>query len=134
MALFATLELGDNDTKIYTRTYPLVDCSFHFSRKYNHAQPETNARCQSIDCTLITPDKSDLNLFVWYINQEEYNGRIIIVSASSNANELVETREILFENALCYRISEDFSVHSPDRRTLKLYLAAEDVTICNLIY
>lgn len=134
MALFATFQLGDNVSRYYTKSYQLVDCSLHFNRKHNHAQPETNARCQSIDLTLVAPDKSDLSLFEWYINQEEHNGRIIFSSAVSGTSSIDETREILFEDAFCYRITEDFSIQSPNRRSLKLYLAAGDVTVCNLIY
>lgn len=134
MALFATFQLGDNVSRFYTKSYQLVDCSLHFNRKHNHAQPETNACCQSINLTLIAPDKSDLSLFEWYINQEEHDGRIIFSSAASDISDICDTREILFEDALCYRIKEDFSIQSPNRRSIKLYLAAGDVTVCNLIY
>lgn len=134
MALFATLQLGDNVSQHYTKTYQLVDCSFHFARKYNHAQPESDARCQSIDLTLIAPDKSDLSLFDWYINKEEHDGRIIFSSASANINDSSDTREILFESAMCYRITEDYSIQVINRRTVKMYLVAEDVAVCNLIY
>ena len=134
MALFATLQLGDNVSKHYTKTFQLVDCSLHFARKYNHAQPETNARCQSIDLTLIAPDKCDLSLFDWYLNKEEHDGRIVFSSVSGNVNDSGDEREILFEGAMCYRMAEDYSIQVTNRRSVKLYLAAEDVTVCGLIY
>ena len=70
MALTARLQFGDNSTKTYPKEFLVENCRCHFSRHYDLAYPDTDARCERVELTVVAPGKDDLTLYDWYINGE----------------------------------------------------------------
>lgn len=127
MALLAQLQFGDNAVHLYTKTYNIVDCRCHFCRTYNHSRPESDARCERIELTVVAPAMTDPLLYEWYINQGEQNCRLAFFFSATDGNLEVE-REMLLENAVCFGIEEDYSIDHQSRRLLKLQIMAEEVS------
>ena len=127
MALFAQLQFGDNVVHRYTKAYNVVDCRCHFCRTYNHSRPETDARCERIELTVVAPDMTDPQLYEWYINQGEENCRVVFFFSATGNNGMAMKREMLLENAVCFGIEEDYSIDLHSSRLLKLQIMAEEV-------
>ena len=87
MALLAQLQFGDNAVHLYTKTYNIVDCRCHFCRTYNHSRPESDARCERIELTVVAPAMTDPLLYEWYINQGEQNCRLAFFFSAWKLNE-----------------------------------------------
>lgn len=127
MAISAKLQFGDNDCRQYTSEYPVLGFKCHFSRHYDTSTPDADSRCDSISIIVITPGKSNLELFKWYVGQSYMTGRILL-----DTSDMVDggsVREIKFEDARCYAIEEDYD-NSVDRlRVLTLDIMADSMEI-----
>jgi hypothetical protein len=134
MALTVKLQFGDNLAKRYTNEYNVVSSKSNFSRSYNHSRPEGDARCNYIELTLVAPDMKDMNLYDWYINQGEQNCRLLYTFSSFKSDESEQEKEILLENALCFGITEEYSVEKTTRRLLKLRIVAEEVNVNGVLF
>lgn len=132
MALSARLEIGEGVDQNYRSKYNLVDCRCHFSREYNHDSPQEDARCESVEITLVSPDKVDLTLYDWYISQDTQNCRLVFSFTSTN-NEQVEEKIVMLEGAKCFGISEVYSIDCENRKLLTLKIMADEVNV-NGIY
>lgn len=127
-----TLQLGDNASQHYSNEYLLVDCKCRIRKNFNHVMPEGDASCDEIILTVIAPDKSDLTLMDWYISQMSMSGRIVTSTFSATNGNDDEIREILFEDAACFAISEVYDISQKCRRILKLEIKPKVSSIDNI--
>lgn len=127
MALTARLQFGDNDNEIYSKEYLVVDWQAHYMRNHNGIRPDSEAVCESIDIVLIAPDKQDLNLYAWFIDNSELSGRFIFEGFENTNDRSDDTETVLFENAMCYSLAEEYSIDDRKRRLLRLKITPEEV-------
>ena len=133
MALTAVLEFGDNNIKRYSKQFLVADCRFVFDRFYNDFCPESETRCEQMELFVVAPGKEDLTLFEWFTGQETREGRVIISLGGSGDNSL-DSQEVLFEDAVCFSLSELYDIESSRRRLLKMRIAANLINIDNVCF
>jgi len=128
MALLATLQLGNNQSKSYSKEFLVTDIRCHMRSEHNRYRPSSKAFCERIEMTVVTPGKKDLTLLEWYANRSTLCGRIVIEMTTISKETYQQPKVIKFENAICFRISEDYDINNKLRRLLSLSLEAESVT------
>lgn len=133
MAFSAVLEIGDNDTKRYNKQYLLTDFRLVFSRAYNIV-PEGATSCERLELTMVSADKSDLFLFEWFLRSNAITGRIIISLIGDVNDSTSENQEIYFEDATCFSLTENYDIDSSRRRSLKLALVSDKISIEDLTF
>lgn len=133
MALTAVLEFGDNDIRRYSKQFMVADCRFVFDRSYNDFCPEGDTRCDRMELFVVAPGKEDLTLFEWFANQSVLDGRVIISLGATNDNSL-DSQEIVFEEAVCFALSEMYDIESSMRRLLKLSILANKICIDDVCF
>lgn len=133
MALTAVLEFGDNDIRRYSKQFMVADCRFVFDRPYNDFCPEGHTRCERMELFVVAPGKEDLTLFEWFANQSVLDGRVIISLGATNDNSL-DSQEIVFEEAVCFALSEMYDIESSMRRLLKLSILANKICIDDVCF
>lgn len=131
MALTAKLQFGDNANQQYPQEYLVADCRCHFRRGYNHAQPQSDARCDQVDLTVVAPKKENLSLFDWFISNGVQSGRIVLDAVSAN-NNTGDSKVIYFEDAYCYSLAEDNDIDKAEQRMLKISFVADKITISGI--
>ena len=114
MALTAVLEFGDNNIRRYS-------C------------PEGDTRCDRMELFVVAPGKEDLTLFEWFANQSVLDGRVVISLGATNDNSL-DSQEIVFEEAVCFALSEMYDIESSMRRLLKLSILANKICIDDVCF
>ena len=97
-------------------------------------RPDSDAMFERMDLTVIAPGRQDLNLYEWYANGESQNGRILIELSSQTPNGMDEWKQVLFEDALCFALSENYSIDNRRRRELTLSVMAQRVTIDDVTF
>ena len=107
----------------------MTDFKCHITRRHNKARPDGNPKCDYLELLVVTPGRDDLNLFEWYVDQSFMSGRILIELSASAQNQEPEWKEVLFENGVCYSISEEYHINEKRRRTLRLLIAVEQITV-----
>ena len=112
----------------------LRDGRFVFHRPYNSYRPEGMARCERLELEVIAPGKNDLNLFDWYDKQGVQSGRIVISLAAEAKLDEKDAQIIYFEDAKCFSLSESYDINSSRRRSLKLALEAETITVDDVVF
>ena len=133
MALTAVLEFGDNSIKRYSKQFLVADCRFVFDRSYNDFCPEGDTRCDRMELSVVAPGKEDLTLFEWFANQSVLDGRVVISLGATNDNSL-DSQEIVFEEAVCFALSEMYDIESSKRRLLKLSILANKICIDDVCF
>ena len=128
MSLTAILQFGDNQSRRYSREYLVTDFKCHVSRHHNESRPDGNPSCDGIELTVVVPGKEDLNLQEWYVDRSVISGRILVELPAAGQNQPSETKEVLFENAVCYALAEEYDINENRRRSLHLSLAVESLT------
>lgn len=134
MALIARLQFGNNDTKVYSSEYLVADCHCHFSRHHNQFQPDADPRCERVEIVVVAPGKENLNLYEWYISGDPISGRVLFDLMLANGGDLTASSELLFEDAYCFSLAEDYHIDSSNRRYLKLSLMAERIIVDGVVY
>ncbi len=134
MPLLRKLQIGNNDLGKYSKEYLLSDYKLHTFRKTDNLRPETQKYCERIELTVIAPGREDVTLYEWFIEQSTLNGRILIVLPPQGEHDKEETKEILFDNASCFALEEDYHIGVSQRRTIKLSLVADIVEVEGIIY
>ncbi|MBR5042148.1 MAG: hypothetical protein IKX67_02825 [Bacteroidales bacterium] len=134
MSLTARLQFGDNDFRRYSREYLVSDFKCRVLRRHNEARPDRSARCEHLELTVVTPGKDDLNLVEWYLGHSMMSGRILIELPANAQNQSPEWKEVLFENGICYSISEEYHIDRESRRSLKLCIAVEELQIDEIVF
>ena len=133
MALTAVLEFGDNNIRRYSKQFMVADCRFGFDRSYNDFCPEGDTRCDRMELFVVAPGKEDLTLFEWFADQSVLDGRITISLGATNDNSL-DSQEIVFEEAVCFALSEMYDIDSSMRRLLKLSILAKKICIDDVCF
>ena len=133
MALIAVLEFGDNNIRRYSKQYLVSDCRLVFDRTYNAFRPDRAARCERVEVVVVAPGKEDLTLFEWFADQSVLDGRITISLGATNDNSL-DSQEIVFEDAVCFALSEMYDIESSKRRLLKLSILASKICIDDVCF
>ena len=133
MALTAVLEFGDNNIRRYSKQFMVADCRFVFDRSYNDFCPEGDTRCDRMELFVVAPGKEDLTLFEWFADQSVLDGRITIGLGATNDNSL-DSQEIVFEEAVCFALSEMYDIDSSMRRLLKLSILAKKICIDDVCF
>ncbi len=128
MEVQAKLEIGSNDTKMYSKNYNVVNLFCHYTRQTSNSRPDTDACCERIDITLIAPGMNDVSLYNWYASGESHCGRVSFDLSDTKTNNNSSASELLFEDAYCYAIEEEYLIDMQRRRTVKLSLVADKVT------
>ncbi len=131
MALLSTLEFGDNLSKRYNKTYNVTNVQSICKRHYNQVRPDKAPQCETIELTLVAPDKFDLQLYKWYETGEALSGRLVFTLPTAKSSDPI-TKEILFNDAQCYELAESFNAQSDHRRVMHIAFKAEVTKICNL--
>ena len=129
MSLFAKLYLGDNASANYTKEYKVVQCEVKVSRHHNSYTPDGNPRCDQLILSVIAPNKDDLMLFEWYIDQSTLSGKVVIDLANQSSKYDITTRTLKFEDAKCYSIAETYNISHTNRHMLKLGIMAKKLEI-----
>jgi hypothetical protein len=128
MEVQAKLQIGDNESQIYRQNYNVVNLFCHFSRVANNIRPDSDACCKSIDITLVAPSQEDLALYDWYISGQPLCGRVALDLADAQADSSNNNGNLVFENAYCFAIEEEYHIDKQMLRTIKLSLVADKVT------
>ena len=129
MALSASLQFGNNQIGLYSKTYDVVECKCHFKRHHNFYLPDANAICDKMELTVVAPGKEDLNLYEWYIDQTSQSGKITFELTTASDNGSQTTKEIKFEDALCFSIAENYDIGKQRRRLLTLEVIADQIMV-----
>ena len=128
MPTIARLQFGDNESRRYSREYLMVDFKCQITRSHNGARPDGPARCERMELTVVTPGRDDLNLIEWYVGGSTMSGRIQIGLTSPEQDQQA-WKEVVFENAVCYMLSEEYHIDQRTRRTMKLGVMAEQIQV-----
>lgn len=124
MALLTTLKIKDVEAK-----YKVVDFRCHFARHYNQFNPDEAPACERIEMTVVAPDTDDFTFYEWFINGSLLSGELCYELPVSIRNVSSEKRTIAFADARCFAFSEDYDINSESRRTLKVSVVPQHVTI-----
>lgn len=134
MPLSTCLQFGDNQIGIYTREYLVTECRYHIFRRYNYYLPDTDARCDKVELVIVAPGKEDLNLYEWFIDQTVLSGRILFDLSNLSPDGSACYKELKFEDAQCFSLSEEYHIDNASRRLLKLEFAAGEVEVDNVVF
>lgn len=134
MALLAKLQFGDNASRRYSREYPVVDFKCRISRPHNEARPDGIPRCESMEITVVVPGREDLNLTEWYTDRSALSGRVLVELTSPDQHQQQQWKEVLFEDGLCYGLSEAYDIDSHTRRSLRLSVVAANISIDGIVF
>jgi hypothetical protein len=134
MALTALLQFGDNESKNYSADYNVADCHCHFMRHYNHFHPDADALCERVELVVVAPGKDNLNLFDWYISGTPLSGRLVFDLSDIRGGEYTSSKELLFEDAYCFSLAEEFHIGSLNRRQLRMSFVAESIIVNGVEY
>ena len=131
MALIASLQLGDNDHKLYPKEYLVSQVKCHLVRPHNRYYADSEPRCERLELTVIAPGKEDLTLIDWYIHQSPMSGRVVVSLSNEAKLGVGDSKEIYFEDGICFRLAENYDIEA-GRRTMTLSIATDTMTIDNV--
>ena len=129
MALTAKLQFGDNQAGRYNKDYLLVDCRCSFRRSHNDLRPDGLAYCDMIEVSLVAPERDDMTLHNWFIEEDELSGRIVFDLSTITSGSSNPTKELRFEDAHCFAMEESYDKDTRFRRLLKLAFEADSITM-----
>ncbi|MCR5456389.1 MAG: hypothetical protein K6F33_15540 [Bacteroidales bacterium] len=135
MALTAKLQFGDNGSKIFptNQTYMVVDCRCHFTRSYNQFHPESDARCERLELTVDPKDASNHTFHEWYITQSAQSGSIVFdITNTSAGGSTTSQMTVLFEDAYCFSIAEEYNIDNSSNKCMRLSIVAEKIKVCEV--
>ena len=128
MSLSAVLKIGDFSANTYDKEYNVVSCRYKCSCGYNYRLPDTDAKNNSIEITLVSPNDRDLTIYDWYIKRMLLSG-CLEFKFSPHSDSQKEEKIVKFENASCFSISESYDIDAKSLRLIKLEIVAETTTI-----
>ena len=131
MALIASLQIGDNRNKHYPKEYLVNQVRCHFVRPHNRYFADGEPRCERLELTVVAPGKEDLTLVDWYIHQTPLSGRVVVSLSNEAKLGVSDSKEILFEDGLCFRLAESYDIDS-GRSTITLSIVTDTIIIDNV--
>lgn len=126
MSLSAYIQFGNNEIGKYSKEYMLKDVKCHFIREHDAIRPVADAYCESIEISVFVPGKDDLMLIEWFANAEMQSGRILVEESDPLKEEEQKWHQIIFDDALCFSLREDFR-QDEKRRVLYLGIMAQSL-------
>ena len=123
MSLSARLYIGDNASANYTKEYQVAQCKVKVSRHHNTFLPDADPRCDEVVLSVIAPDKNDLDLYEWYIDQ-----------TNQSAMYDVSERSYTIEDATCFSIAEMYDIDGPHRHLLRLGIMMKELEIDEVVF
>lgn len=129
MAYTARLQFGDNALKKYnTKIYLISELKVHTVRRHNGFRPDADKVCESIVFTMRVPKKDDLSIYKWYVDGESLSGRFLMeLSDESSQKGNCLCKELTFNDAVCFAMSERYSVDIDRPREITLSIVADSV-------
>ncbi len=134
MSLSARLYIGDNASANYTKEYQVVQCKVKVARPHNSFLPDADPRCDEVVLSVVAPDRDDLDLFEWYIDQTVLSGKIVIDLANQSAKYDVTERTYTFEDAKCFSIAEVYDIEGNHRHLLRLAIMMKKLDIDEVVF
>ena len=134
MSLSARLYIGDNVSANYTKEYQVTQCSVKVSRHHNSYLPDADPRCDEVVLSVVAPDKDDLNLVEWYIDQTVLSGKIVVDLSNQSAKYDVTERTFQFEDAKCFSITELYDIDGHHRHLLRLGVMMKELVIDEVVF
>lgn len=131
MALLTKLQFGDNAIRKYSKEYTLEKIEIHFIRETDTFGPCGDTLCNSLSISVVGEAGEDNFLYQWYISGENYSGRILLESIDIEDKNGSVIKEILFDDAQCYELNEEFKLDE-ERRTVSLALTTSKLSISDL--
>ena len=128
MALLSTLTFKD-----ITNEFNVLDFRCHFSRRYNHFNPESAPFCERIEMTIVAPETDDYTIYEWYINRNMMSGTLTYELPVTLKNS-GDKRSIDFVDAQCFSISENYDISEMKKRLLKIVIIPEQVSMQNVSF
>ena len=122
MALLAHLKFGDNGNERYEKDYLLLSAKCRYSREYSGTRPRSAIRGIFFTVEVVAPGSVDLDLYAWYIDDDNREGCIVMEESSST--ESTSARTIKFENARCISINEKYDISEHSKRKLLIEFSA----------
>lgn len=120
MEAIAHLQFGDNYTSNYNKTYNVVKCFAHFTKGFSSRNVSTDAYCESIEVTVVAPNKDDLELQEWFLSGTSRTGRLNFQLMDVATNGSFTGRSIEFDDAQCFRLKEYYDIHESNQLLLTL--------------
>lgn len=133
MALSLTLEFLNADKTYGTPNYVVHNLRCHLTRPHGKYHPDGPQRCERIEVKVMAPGKSDLRLLAWYVNRTVKSGRVLAVLPATSRSASDTKVEIVFTDAVCFQLEEEYDVATYDCRMLTLSFEAEKVTIQEVV-
>lgn len=128
MTLTAKLQFGNNDLQLYHSEYLLVTYRIHTAREHNAFFPTESPHVDWIEVTIVADKTMNLKLQEWYITQNMETGRILFnMTDVTNLSDV--TRQVMFDDAVCYSMSEKYDINDNRRRLTTLRFVAHNITI-----
>lgn len=119
MEAIAHLQFGDNDSGMYNKSYPIVRCHTHLSKGFSSHNVTSDAYCECIEVTVVAPTNRDLELQDWFLSGTPRTGRISYSLTDVNGvGGNIKDRTIMFEDAQCFKLSEDYDIANNNLRLL----------------
>lgn len=99
--------------------YNVVSCQTHFTIPSEDKTSDTEAVCDRIQITLDIDDTDDLKIQQWYTDREMWSGQILINIPKEDDQTSTEARIIIFQEAFCYLIKDNFIEDSSHIMTIE---------------
>lgn len=131
MALTAKLVFENNqapESNSSAKKYLLKDFSVRVGRSHNDERPDGGPLCDCLELTFIAPDESDLTLYEWFEGQSCMSGYIMFELPTKTGFGF-NIKKVLFEDAVCFAMSEEYHIDLKVRRTLHLSIITGKLTI-----
>lgn len=130
MSLTAEIYFGNLETENFPQKYSLKDLTCQLKRENNSQKPTTDVVCESIFFSILVPANKDRFFHEWFINGETHSGKI---SVRYSATDLIETKSIVFEDATCFALKEEYEIDIT-RRMLTLGISGGKFKLLNISF
>ena len=134
MNLTVKLQFGDNDSASFNKEYLVVDYHTRVCRSHNAYHPSSAPVCEVVEVTVVAPDKSDLTLLEWYLENTCMSGRLLCVGLDVLEEAETARRCIVFRDAQCFGMRETYDATRPQRRYLTLSFSPGAIEFDGLEY
>lgn len=133
MALSAKLQFGDNELGHYSSEFMVVSCECKLVRHHNQNCPDADSKCDHVVVVVVSPGNENHELVEWYISHGCRSGRILFdVSDLGGTQSDDTTMELVFEDAVCCSLSENYDIDSMRRREYTIEFFGRSTTIGNV--
>lgn len=134
MSLMTRLRLGERINASYGREYLVVGCAVHIHRDHNTLHPCAKPVCESLEVTVVAPDKTNLELQEWFLSHSLRSGRLEHeIQDLRNPSDTLE-RHIVFEDAQCFSYHEHYDIREQSLRLLTLRIFPKTCVVDNISF